>query len=202
MALAKDFEVSMALTMELPRAKTASLFAAGLMVCASAFFAAPARADESLWGKAMSTIGLGAKEQPESMANAANPAPVDAASRAAGSPQKALTPVAPPPPPPPPVRAAEPSMWDKMLGSVGVGGGNALDTINYNERSKLAVPKQRQLPPPPTAPGEPPPTRAANSDYLVKPPADYLEKARGADGAVSGLRDSDEPKDKKFFGLF
>ena len=45
-------------------------------------------------------------------------------------------------------------------------------------------------------------TRGANGDALIKPPGDYLEKVRGADGNVSGLRPSDQPSDKKFFGLF
>lgn len=118
--------------------------------------------------------------------------------------QKAINPVqtAAPPPPPAAPRVGEPSMWDKMLGSVGVGnGGASMDSINYNERPKLTVPKDRNLPQP--APGaDPAATRAANSDYLIKPPSDYLEKARGADGNVSGLRSSDVPNDKKFFGLF
>lgn len=122
----------------------------------------------------------------------------------AGPQQKAINPVSAsvsPPPPPPPAPRAAPSMWDNLIGSVGVGNGAGMDSINYNDRPKLAVPKERNLPQP--APGaEPAATRGANSDALVKPPSDYLEKVRGSDGNVSGLRDSDMAKDKKIFGIF
>lgn len=266
----------MALTNHWKNAKATPLLAAGLMACASVLVAPEARADNSLWGKAMNSIGLGggdqaapaatppatpavaspkpaasapkptaatpkANVQPQQpkqdaannnavvhpaapQANVAPPAPPaeggnlltnwfgwgrggDSANSSGPAPtQKALAPidvVAPPPPPPAPPRASEPSMWDKMLGSAGVGnGGVSMDSINYNERQKLAVPKDRVLPQPQAIGSEPPATRAANSDYLIKPPADYMEKAKGADGTVSGLRDVDQPKDKKFFGLF
>jgi hypothetical protein len=260
---AKDFEVRMPLTNHVKNAKAKPLIAAGMMVCASVLVAPAARADDSLWSKAIGSIGLGgaassAKDsapaaptapapqqnvqapQPKQDVTSSNPvrsAPQESVSQAApgqgpnlltnwfgwgrggetsaqgvstqqasaaAPTQKAISPIqtVAPPPPPPPARAAEPSMWDKMLGSVGVAGGGSPDTINYNERPKLAVPKDRALPPAPQVAGEPPPTRAANGDYLVKPPESYLEKVRGPDGVVSGLRDSDMPKDKKFFGLF
>lgn len=124
-----------------------------------------------------------------------------AAPQASGGPQqKAINPVsAPASPPPAPAHSA--SMWDNMLGSVGLGGSNPTENVNYNERPKLTVPKERGLPQP--NPGaDPAATRSANSDALVKPPGDYLEKVKGADGNVSGLRDSDLSKDKKLFGLF
>jgi hypothetical protein len=252
----------MPLTNHTKHAKAKPLIAAGMLLCASVLVAPAARADDSLWSKAIGSIGLGGNSQsaPDSAPVQAAPAPqpnvpapqpkqnvtssapvrpapqesVSQAAPAQGSnlltnwfgwgrsgesssqgvstqqanavapTQKAISPtqtVAPPPPPPPP-RAAEPSMWDKMLGSVGVAGGGSPDAINYNERPKLAVPKERALPPPPQVAGEPPPTRAANGDYLIKPPESYLEKVRGPDGDASGLRDSDQPKDKKFFGLF
>jgi hypothetical protein len=255
----------MPLTNRMKHAKASSLIAAGMTVCAFVLVAPAARADDSLWGKAIGSIGLGGNSQPaqDSAPAQAAPAPqpnvpapqpkqnakstnvvppaapaaqesVSQAAPAQGSNlltnwfgwgrgaetapqggstqqanaaapmQKAISPtqaVVPPPPPPPP-RAAEPSMWDKMLGSVGGAGSGSPDTINYNERPKLAVPKERALPPPPAVAGDPPPTRAANGDYLIKPPESYLEKVRGPDGVASGLRDSDIPKDKKFFGLF
>lgn len=245
--------------------KAASRLAGGVVVCASLFVAAPALADDSLWGKAMGAIGMGGSSQPApaapapavtapqpktaassgsaaptkvdapvannpsqgSVEVAATPAPAqgnlfsnwfglgrgnnDSANlppvqvNAPAQPQKAINPVqtvAPPPPPPVP-RATESSMWDKMLGSVGVGnGGTSMDSINYNERPKLAVPKERTLPQPPQTTAEAPATRGANGDALIKPPGDYLEKVRGADGNVSGLRPGDQPGDKKFFGLF
>jgi hypothetical protein len=37
---------------------------------------------------------------------------------------------------------------------------------------------------------------------LTKPPGEYLQKVPGQDGQVSGLRDGDTSKEKKFFGLF
>jgi hypothetical protein len=259
----------MPLTNHMKHAKAKSLnaksfLAAGMMVSASVLVAPAARADDSLWGKAISSIGLGGNSQsaPASAPPQAAPAPqpnvpapqpkqnvtssnaappaaresisqvapdqssapaqgpnlltnwfgwgrgAESASQGAATQQanavaptqRAISPtqaVTPPPPPPPP--RAEPSMWDRMLGSTG---GGSPDAINYNERPKLAVPKERALPPPPQVAGEPPPTRAANGDYLVKPPETYLEKVRGPDGVASGLRDSDLAKDKKFFGLF
>lgn len=253
----------MPLTNHTKHAKAKPLIAAGMLVCASVLVAPAARADDSLWSKAIGSIGLGGgapsvpdnapapaapapqqnvqAPQPKQDVTSSNPVrtvPQESVSQAApaqgpnlltnwfgwgrsgdsaaqGAPtqqasavaptQKAISPtqaVAPPPPPPPPPRTAEPSMWDKMLGSVVGAGNGSPDAINYNERPKLAVPKERALPPPPQVAAEPPPTRAANSDYLVKPPESYLEKVRGPDGVASGLRDSDLPKDKKFFGLF
>jgi hypothetical protein len=230
----------------------ARLLAGGLFLCASVFVSPAARADDSLWGKTLNTLGLGGNGGPgqdsAKPVQAAAPAPAAApqpakpqqsaplqasvavtaepaqqgqnlwsnwfslghggdknaaSAQLPAAPQKAINPVATPasPPPPPPPTASAPSMWDNMLGSVGLGTTSSLDSINYNERSKLAVPKERGLPQPNVAP-DPAATRAANGDALIKPPGDYLEKVRGSDGNVSGLRDSDMPKDKKVFGIF
>jgi hypothetical protein len=37
---------------------------------------------------------------------------------------------------------------------------------------------------------------------LTKPPAEYTEKVLGADGQVSGLKESDVAKEKKFLNFF
>jgi hypothetical protein len=255
-----------------------SLLAGGFMFCASLFVAQAARADDSLWGKAMGAIGLGGNGQavpdaanpppaaqpaalapppavaaPQSKARASakgssHPAAAEAPSAAPAAPSVAAAPPAenqnlltnwfgwgrhndesaggdpvgaptqaaaeaqrkainPVSAPDAPAYAATPSsggpsMWDKMFGSVGLQTKNVADTINYGERPKLTVPKERSLRGPAQAGGDPAPTRPANTDALVRPPGDYLEKVRGADGNVSGLRDNDIAKDKKLFGLF
>jgi hypothetical protein len=271
---------NLAMTSHIGNGRAAPRLVRGLLVGAALFAAAPAQADDSLWGKAMGAIGIGGASQPDPAAQpAAVPAPAPQAAPAApqakptaqgkaagqakpaaaeaaavpsppamsvtsapapapeqggnifsnwfglgrsggpsessapsvsssssgtsGSSQRAVSPVAAPPPPPPAPRPTEASMWDKMLGSVGVGnGGTPMDSINYNERPKLSVPKDRALAPAPQATSEPAATRGANSDYLIKPPGEYLEKVKGADGTASGLRDVDVGKDKKLFGLF
>jgi len=227
-------------------------------------------ADDSLWGKAMSTIGIGDKESSSQSANppaanppaastpaansptapashsaarpaapqsvpdvtvhggaqTASPTPAPAENRnllpdwfgwgrggeqapagapvqaSAEQPRKAINPVeAPATPQPPPPPSGGPSMWDKMLGSVGLETRNPAEGVLYTDRPKITVPKDRNLPQPePVA--EPRAAGPANTDALIKPPGDYLEKVRGADGNVSGLRPADEAKDKKFFGLF
>ena len=53
----------MARTNHWKNAKATPLLAAGLMVCASVLVAPAARADDSLWGKAMNSIGLGGGDQ-------------------------------------------------------------------------------------------------------------------------------------------
>ncbi|WP_298427552.1 hypothetical protein [Rhodoblastus sp.] len=255
------------------QARRTSLLASGLLVCASLFVAQAARADDSLWGKAMGAIGLGGAGQtapdaanPPPAAQPAAPAPQQAAPAAvqpkakssSRNPARPVAEAAPPAPvasaPPPaenqnlltnwfgwgrrddqsaagdqvgaptqaaaqrkainPVSATDapayaeapsgagPSMWDKMFGSIGLQTKNVADTINYSERPKLTVPKERSLPGPAQAGSDPAPTRPANTNALVRPPGDYLEKVRGPDGNVSGLRDGDIPKDKKLFGMF
>jgi hypothetical protein len=88
-----------------------------------------------------------------------------------------------------------------MLDKIGLGGPKETDKIDYSERPKLAVPQQRDLPPPrESAPRQV--ARPAQNELLTKPPADYLEKVRGADGKITGLKEGDIPKEKKFFGLF
>jgi hypothetical protein len=211
--------------------------AGGLLACALLFVAPTARADDSLWGKAMNSVGLGGNgssgqgaagpqpaappPQPVPAAQAAPATPAAApgdnqnllsnffgwgrhndaqpASQAAVQPQgKALTPVQAPPAPAP---ASEPGVWDRMLGNVGLNTNNPADNITYAERPKLNVPKARALPPPAPLAGEAG-VRPSNPKDLVEPPDNYLEKVRGADGNVSGLRSGDISKDKKFFGLF
>ncbi len=208
------------------------------MACAVLFVAPTARADDSLWGKAMNSIGLGgngssgqgaaapqpaAPPQPAPAAQAApQPAPASAApgdnqnllsnffgwghhgaaqpsDQAAMQPQgKALTPVQAPPGPAP---AREPGVWDRMLGNVGLNTNNPADNITYAERPKLNVPKARSLPQPAPLASETG-VRPSNPKDLLEPPDNYLEKVRGADGNVSGLKSGDISKDKKFFGLF
>lgn len=116
-------------------------------------------------------------------------------------PRRALEPSAAPQPVAAPAPAPEPSLWDKMLGTAGMSTQNPLNANDYSQRPKLTVPKERDLPTPAPAP-DPGATRTVDSVDLTKPPGNYLDKVRGADGNVSGLRDSDTAKDKKFFGLF
>lgn len=102
-----------------------------------------------------------------------------------------------------PSAEAKPGMFDKALGTIGLGGPSPASKIDYSERPKLAVPQDPAVLPPPREGAQRRPIRPATEDEsLTKPPAEYLEKARGADGKATGLRDSDTPKEKKFFGLF
>ncbi len=97
--------------------------------------------------------------------------------------------------------AQQPGMLDKAMGSVGLGGSSEASKIDYSERSKLAVPQREDLPPPRDS-AQPRAIRRNTSDAsLVRPPADYLQKVRGADGKATGLRPEDNPK-KRFFGIF
>jgi hypothetical protein len=92
-------------------------------------------------------------------------------------------------------------MFDNVLGIIGLGGPKPTETIDYSERPKLAVPQQRVLPPPRES-GPRPIARNPENEALTKPPAEYTEKVRGADGQISGLKDGDFANDKRFFGLF
>jgi hypothetical protein len=88
-----------------------------------------------------------------------------------------------------------------MLGNVGLNTNNPADNIYYADRPKLNVPKAVSLPKPgPVA--HQGGVRPSNPEVLVEPPSGYLDKVRGSDGNVSGLRSGDISKDKKFFGLF
>jgi hypothetical protein len=159
--------------------------------------AAPARAEEpGLWDKMMNTVGMGGKP-----AASANPAPQ--APQAVQAPQAAPAPQAiqAPQAAPAPQAAQQPGMFDKVMGTVGLGAGDAAG-IDYSERPKLAVPQQRALPSPNPAPERQVTRRAGDDEALTKPPGQYLQKVTGEDGQVSGLRDSDTAKEKKFFGLF
>lgn len=238
-AWAGDFGLVLALREQARRARRAQRLGGGLLACAVLLAAPTARADDSLWGKAMNSIGLGGNgassqgaaapqpaappPQPAPAAQAAQqPAPAPAApgdnqnllsnffgwghhndarptSQAAIQPQgKALTPVQAAPAPAP---ASEPGVWDRMLGNVGLNTNNPADNITYAERPKLNVPKARSLAQPAPLAAETG-VRPSNPKELVEPPDNYLEKVRGADGNVSGLRSGDISKDKKFFGLF
>lgn len=115
--------------------------------------------------------------------------------------RKAIEPTAAPTPPAIAAPAPEPSLWDKMLGTAGLPQQNPLLTNDYSQRPKLTVPKDRALPAPSPAP-DPMGNRGLDASALEKPPGNYLDKVRGEDGNVSGLRDADTAKDKKFFGLF
>lgn len=202
-----------------------------MMVCALFLAPPPARADDSLLGKAMNSIGLGgngssnqgaaAQQQPAAPAPQPQPAPTSGdnqnlltnwfgwgrhnalqpSDQTAVLPQrKAMTPVQAPAAPEP-APAAGSSLWDQMLGNSGLNTHNAVDNINYADRPKLNVPKERALPQPAPVAGTAG-TRPSNPQDLIQPPDGYLEKVRGADGNVSGLRSGDTGKDKKFFGLF
>ncbi|MGO8737773.1 hypothetical protein [Rhodoblastus sp.] len=248
--MAGDFGLGVALKDHARRRMRAPWVAGGLTVCALLLLPPTARADDSLWGKAMNTIGLGgasaptqgaAAPQPAAPQQPAAPAPQSApapaaqaapapaaqaapapaapadnqnilpsffgwgrhdgaqpADQAALQPQgKAMTPVQTPAPAP----AAEPGLWDRMLGNAGLNTNDPASNIYYADRPKLNVPKARALPPPAPLAG-PSGVRPSNPADLVQPPGGYLEKVRGADGNVSGLRPGDIGKDKKFFGLF
>lgn len=102
-----------------------------------------------------------------------------------------------------PAPAERPGMFDKAMSSVGLGGPSATSKIDYSERPKLVVPQERAALPPPREGAQRGPIRPVTDDApLTRPPAEYLEKARGADGKATGLRDGDVPAEKKFFGIF
>ena len=180
--------------------------------------AAPAHAEDvGLWDKMLGTVGLGAKPAYQASAtpssgNSVEIAPVQAtpakgapvqASPSHASPSQAAPVQASPAPAPAPVAVAapKPGMFDNVLGVIGIGGPKPSETIDYGERPKLAVPQQRVLPPPRES-GPRPIARNPENEALTKPPAEYTEKVRGADGQISGLKDGDYANDKKFFGLF
>ncbi len=179
------------------------LLSCALIGGASILSGAPAQAQEaSLWDKAMSTVGLGAKPAEPSVTQApanptpANPTPV---SQTPANPTPAAQPVQPAP-----VAAAEPQkpgMFDGVLKTVGFGV-KPSESIDYSERPKLAVPQQRVLPPPQDGGGARQVAKRPENEALTKPPAEYTEKVRGADGQVSGLKESDVAKEKKFLNFF
>jgi hypothetical protein len=157
---------------------------------------APACAEEAgIWDKVMSTVGLGgAKPADPAPANPIPVKPVSATPAQTAPVQAAPAPVAAAP--------EKPGMFDNVLKTVGLGGPKATETIDYSERPKLALPAQRVLPPPRESGGPRQIARNPENEALTRPPSEYLEKVPGADGQVSGLKDSDVAKDKKFFGLF
>jgi hypothetical protein len=192
---------------------------------------APVRAEEAgMWDKVLGTVGLGGAK-PADPAPAAPPAgnslqiapvqatpaqatpaqatPVPAAPAQARSIQSApaqANPVqaAPAPALPAPVAAApeKPGMFDGFMKAVGLGGPKPSETIDYSERPKLAVPQQKVLPPPRESGGPRQIARNPENEALTKPPAEYTEKVLGADGQVSGLKESDVAKEKKFLNFF
>ena len=146
---------------------------------------APAK-EPGMYDRVMGAVGLGGAQQPARV-EASRPSQPAA-------PRVVAAPVA--------VPAEEPGMFDKVMGNVGLGGNPEVNNIDYSERPKLVVPQQRDLPPPRAAGGPHMVTRPADNEALTKPPTEYFEKVRGADGQVSGLKDGDMSKDKKLFGLF
>ncbi len=200
------------------------LLSCALIGGAAMFSGAPAQAQEpSLWDKALSTVGIGGAKP----AAPATPAPVSSgsvsqapassgsvsqapASPAPASPAAVSQAPANPAPASQPARPApvveivpqKPGMFDNVLKTVGLGGAKPMDTIDYSERPKLAVPQQRTLPPPQESGGPRQVAKRPESEALTKPPAEYTEKVRGADGQVSGLKESDVAKEKKFLNFF
>jgi hypothetical protein len=141
--------------------------------------AAPASAQEpSMWDKVINTVGLGGQSN-------ASPA----------APQPGATQAAQPAPQP-----SQPGMMDGVMSKIGLD--STGPAIDYSERQKLAVPQQRVLPKPNPAPERQVASPAKSEEALTKPPSEYLSKVPGEDGQVSGLRDGDTAKEKKFFGLF
>ncbi len=174
------------------------LLSCALMGGASMLSGAPAQAQEaSLWDKAMSTVGMGGAKP----AAPASPAPVSPAT--ANQAPVSQAPASQPAQPAPVAEVApeKPGMFDNVLKTVGFGV-KPTDSIDYSERPKLAVPQQRTLPPPSESGGPRQVAKNPENEALTKPPAEYTEKVRGADGQVSGLKEGDMAKDKKFFGMF
>ncbi len=167
-----------------------SLAGALLMSCALTA-ASPALAQEpSLWDKMANTVGLGGnKPAPQQAApQAVQPVQAPQASQTAPQPVQAQP-------------AQSPGLFDNVLGKVGFGAKTDPTSIDYSERQKLAVPQTRDLPPPRPQP-ERQVTRSGGDEALTKPPGEYLQKVPGQDGQISGLREGDTTKEKKFFGLF
>jgi hypothetical protein len=136
-----------------------------------------------------------------------NPAgPATGAKRASGGANTVATPVEAAPAAQPSGEAIklpgteEPNALGRAMSSVGLTGDPAPTKIDYSERPKLVVPAQRDLPPPREGVERQPAARP-EARTLVNPPPEYLQKMRGADGKVSGIKEGDVPKGKSFFGL-
>jgi hypothetical protein len=170
---------------------TRESLAGALLLSCALLAASPVRAQEpNLWDKMVNTVGLGGnKAAPQQAAPQPVQAPVQAAP-AAPQPAQAAQPA-----------AQSPGLFDNVLGKVGFGAKTDPTSIDYSERQKLAVPQTRDLPPPRPQP-ERQVTRSGGDEALTKPPGEYLQKVPGQDGQVSGLREGDVSKEKKFFGLF
>jgi hypothetical protein len=166
---------------------TRESLAGALLLSCALLAASPVEAQEpNLWDKMVNTVGLGGnKAAPQQAA----PQPVQAPVQAAQQPAQAAQP------------AQSPGLFDNVLGKVGFGAKTDPTSIDYSERQKLAVPQTRDLPPPRPQP-ERTVTRSGADEALTKPPGEYLQKVPGQDGQISGLRDGDTSKEKKFFGLF
>jgi hypothetical protein len=187
--------------MALTKFATRGSVGGALLLSCALLAASPALAQEpSLWDKMANTVGLGGnKPAPQQAAPQAVQAPVQASQTApqaskTAAPQASQTPQ-------PTEAAPSPGLFDNVLGKVGFGAKTDPTSIDYSERQKLAVPQTRDLPPPRPQP-ERQVTRSGGDEALTKPPGEYLQKVPGQDGQVSGLREGDMSKEKKFFGLF
>ena len=186
---------------------TRESLAGALLLSCALLAASPVQAQEpSLWDKMVNTVGLGGNK-PAPPQPAAQPvqAPVPAPQASQTKPQASQTAPQASQITPQPVQAAQPAqspgLFDNVLGKVGFGAKTDPTSIDYSERQKLAVPQTRDLPPPRPQP-ERTVTRSGADEALTKPPGEYLQKVPGQDGQISGLRDGDTSKEKKFFGLF
>jgi|GEM_PF-5127165 len=174
--------------------------------------ASPVLAQEpNLWDKMVNTVGLGGnKPAPQQAAPQPVQAPVQAPQASQTAPQASQMKPQASQTAPQPVQAAQPAqpaaqspgLFDNILGKVGFGAKTDPTSIDYSERQKLAVPQTRDLPPPRPQPERTVTRSAERDEALTKPPGEYLQKVPGQDGQVSGLRDGDTSKEKKFFGLF
>jgi hypothetical protein len=182
--------------MALTKFATRGSLAGALLLSCALMAASPALAQEpSLWDKMANTVGLGGnKPAPQQAAPQAVQAPVQTPQASQTAPQTSQTPQ-------PAAAAPSPGLFDNVLGKVGFGAKTDPTSIDYSERQKLAVPQTRDLPPPRPQP-ERQVTRSGGDEALTKPPGEYLQKVPGQDGQVSGLREGDMSKEKKFFGLF
>ena len=116
------------------------------------FSVAPAQvlaqsSEPSLWDKMLNTVGVGGNLAPQP---AAAWVQAPQASRTSG---QAAQPQPQPVPTPQAAQAVQapaqsPGMFDNILGKVGWGAKPDPSSIDYSERQKLAVPPQRDLPPP------------------------------------------------------
>ena len=139
---------------------------------------------------ATKTLGFGGKQD----APSGNLPPVNVtapANRNASPQPPAPAAVAPP---------AEPSWFDRATGSMGLGGDDKT-VPDYSERPKLVAPHNLDALPPPNPREERRVLPPANAEALTKPPPSFMEKARGADGNVSGFTDQDAGK-KGWFNWF